>query len=186
MAKKTNLKAVEETKSAPPALQSTDDVEAAVTRCAMLDIDINRLESDFNEEKQKLFLKYSPLIDPLLEERKQLEAQVLKYAQDHRAEIKGKKWSGRFWEIAFSKFAERVELLLPIAQVVANLKKNKLGALVKVEESVDKKDLKSLDAKLREKVGFEVIPSGEKPKLTIDHQKFQINQLPQQKGAAAR
>jgi phage host-nuclease inhibitor protein Gam len=160
-------------------LESWADVESEVEEIAYLDCDIEGQEAELNRRITEVQGELGPAIQDLKAERDQKEARVLAFAKKHRADFGDKKSKKvNFGTITFSKAAEAVKFLIDEIDLIANLKRfgyALMPGLIKQVEKVDKDALKSaVPEEKREKVGFEVVPTGDTASLKIDKKRIEL------------
>jgi len=158
-------------------LESWADVESEVEAIAFLDLDIEDEETELNRRIHALQGELGPSIQEMKDARATKEARVLSFAKKHRADF-GEKKSKKvnFGSIVFSKASSAVKFLVEEIDLIANLKKfgYALG-VVKQVEKVDKNVLVTVVPEdKREKVGFEIVPTGDEPSLKIDRKRVEL------------
>lgn len=156
----------------PPAtIETWDDADVVGRDYALDTFDIEASESELNALIAGIQQRLMPKIQAMKAARNLSEKRLLAFAKANRKDFGGRKSKKlNFVTLSFRKISERVELTEEPVVVIANLKRAGLDrGVVKTTESIDKKALlANVPEEKREKIGFEVIPTGDEPKIEVD------------------
>lgn len=163
---------------APPVapIETWDDADLVGKDYALLTFDIEAAESEMNALINGIQERLLPKISAMKAEHAMKERRLLSFAKAHRKDFGGKKSRKlNYITLLFRKVGEKVVLTEELLVVIANLKKAGLDrGVVKTTESIDKTALRTVvPEEKRERIGFEVIPTGDEPKVEVDRKKVE-------------
>jgi hypothetical protein len=151
-------------------ITSAEDADKAMTELARLDVSIAAEGADFNEAVVDLQAQGADTVRPLVVKKIGLVEALTAWAQAIYPTLKKKKLAFSCGEISMKKGAEVIEWLPGQNEdtcIEVLRRRPTLSHLVKTQEitSVDLNDLKKVDPKLHEDLGFRVVE--QEPSVTI-------------------
>lgn len=144
--------------------QNWNEVNDAMKRLAELNVYKNKLEADTNGRIDKIKAEVSLQVEPILKEIKELEKDIIRFAEQHKDEFTQK----RTKKLQFGKISFRYTKSFKtpdVASAIKALKKFALDEYLRIKEELNKEALAKVDVKTLAKCNIFVTY---KDKITIE------------------
>lgn len=158
------------------AIHDLADADRAVTEAARLEIEMAALSADYNREINALSEEASAKVEPLRQKKVGLIEALTSWAREAAKTLKKKTLTFTCGTIAVREAKERVEFLegSDVDSVVGAIKRRPtLRHLVLTKETVPLDDLKTIDPKLHEALGFRVVRGEPGVTINLDLKSFE-------------